>query len=81
MACEEPIFSWRPWDMSSREWLGIPKLDVRVAGAGASVRGWLGWEARDLGPALDQLCDFDLVLPWVVLFPYPVAEGVELEDL
>lgn len=52
-----------------------------MAGAGASVRGWLGWEARDLGPALDQLCDFDLVLPWVVLFPYPVAEGVELEDL
>ena len=81
MASEGPIFSWRLWDMSSRKQLEILKLDVRMPGAGASVRGWLGWEARDLGPVFDQLCDFDLVVPWVVLFPYPIAEGVELGDL
>lgn len=43
----------------------------------ASVRESLGWEARESGPASEQLCDFCAIyfLPWVDLFPHPMTSG------
>lgn len=71
---EQPHLSLGPWGKSFSK---DSQAGCKDAWDRASVRESLGWEARGLGPASEQLCDFCPIyfLPWVGLFPHPMTSG------